>query len=265
LNVFSRAAAPSTKRWLVIATLAAIAWSVTSVDWPGSVRQGAGGAFGFFAGALVSPDLSAASLTSALGAAWTTVAYASAAMTLAIAFGLPLGIVASGTLLRGSVAGTAVSAAVRALLGFLRAIHELVWALLFVAAIGLSPGAGVLAIAIPFAGIIGRVFAERLQNVPDDPVAALGSSGAPAFQQVVFGRVPYVLPDVVSYLFYRFECAIRSAAILSFIGLGGIGFQVQIALSDLRFERVATMLYTLIVLIVVVDVVSGQARKRLVG
>ncbi len=245
--------------------LVVIAWALFNVDWTNTVHQGAGGAFSFFANALVAPDLSGASLESALRAAWITVAYASVAMTLAITFGLPLGLIASGTLLPTSRTGTGVAIAVRALLGFLRAIHELVWALLFVAAVGLSPWAGVLAIAIPFTGIIGRVFAERLQDVPDAPIAALGTSGAATLQQFGIVRIPFVMPDMISYLFYRFECAIRSAAILSFIGLGGIGFEIQIALSDLRFERVATMLYTLIVLILIVDVVSGRMRKRLTG
>jgi len=248
-----------------IFALVVVAWALFSVDWTGAVHRGAWDALVFFAGALAAPDLSGASLGSALEAAWTTVAYASVAMTLAITLGLPLGLIASGTLLPATRTGTGLAIAVRAVLGFLRAIHELVWALLFVAAIGLSPAAGVLAIAIPFAAIIGRVFAERLQDVPEAPVAAVKSSGAATLQQVGFVRIPFVMPDMISYLFYRFECAIRSAAILSFIGLGGIGFQVQIALSDLRFERVATLLYTLIVLILVVDILSARVRKRLVG
>ena len=260
LRTLARGSGP---RFLVL-TLVVIAWALLSADWNNAVHRGGGGAFGLFAGALAAPDLSSASLGSALRAAWTTVAYASVAMTRAITFGLPLGLIASGTLLPASRIGTGVAIAIRAVLGFLRAIHELVWALLFVAAIGLSPGAGVLAIAIPFAGIIGRVFAERLQDVPAAPIAALESSGAVTLQQIGFVRIPFVMPDMISYLFYRFECAIRSAAILSFIGLGGIGFQVQIALSDLRFERVATLLYTLIILILIVDIISGQMRKRLV-
>lgn len=264
MNALSKTAVRSPRFRVIALALAVIAWALFSVDWTNAIHQGSGGVFGLFASALASPDLSGTSLKSAFRAAWITVAYASVAMTVAIAFGLPLGLIASGKLLPASRTGIVVAIIVRAVLGFLRAIHELIWALLFVAAIGLSPGAGVLAIAIPFAGIIGRVFAERLQDVPDAPMTALESAGATTLQQFGFGRIPFVTPDMTSYLFYRFECAIRSAAVLSFIGLGGIGFQIHIALSDLRFERVATLLYSLIILIVIVDIISGQVRKRLV-
>jgi phosphonate transport system permease protein len=81
----------------------------------------------------------------------------------------------------------------------------------------------------------------------------------------VGARIPSVLPDITSYLFYRFECAVRTAAVLSFVGLGGIGFQIHIALSDLKFETVATLLYTLVILVVAIDVFGGFIRKRMIA
>lgn len=154
-------------------------------------------------------------------------------------------------------------AGVRGVLGFLRAIHELIWALIFVTAFGLSPLAGALAIGIPYGGIIGRILAERLQDVPDAPLQALRSSGASEMQVLIYGRAPAALADMVSYFFYRFECAVRSAAVLSFVGLGGIGFRISIALDDLRFGQVWTLLFALVLIIIAIDTWSAQVRRRL--
>ena len=186
-------------------------------------------------------------------------------MSAAIFLGLSLGLIASGTLFPRGKLGLLILIATRAFLGATRSIHELVWALLLVVAIGLSPTAGILAIALPYSGTIGRIFAEQLQDVPDNQLKAMRSSGANNGQALLLARIPSVLPDTVSYLFYRFECAIRTASVLSFVGLGGIGFQIHIALSDLKFESVATLLYTLIALILFVELTSNSVRKRLLS
>ena len=135
------------------------------------------------------------------------------------------------------------------MLGGLRAIHELVWALLFVAAIGLSPFAAVLALALPYAGILGRILAEMLQDVPPGPLASLRTTGAGEGKVLLYGRLPMAFPNMVSYALYRFECGIRSAAIMSFVGLGGLGYQIQISLDDLRFAEVWTFVYCLVLLV----------------
>ena len=243
--------------------LTLIVWSGFSVDTSNLMNKDGLSALKSIGIALVSPDLSASNLNTVVGAAWTTITYAVASLSLAILFGLPLGIIASGTLVPNRKIGLPLSVLTRAFLGMTRSIHELVWALLLVIALGLSPAAGVIAIAVPYSGIIGRIFAERLQDVPEQQVVSLQSSGAHGFKLMALGRIPSVLPDTISYLFYRFECAIRTASVLSFVGLGGIGFQVHIALSDLRFETVATLLYALIILILSIDVISGSVRKRL--
>ena len=251
-------------RWPIFAVLAVVA-SLLNVDWSNVSQSGAGSSLQMFATALVTPDLSPTHLESVLGAVWITLAYATTALTLAIVVGIPLGIVASGTVLPSGPFGSAVAIIVRAYIGFIRTIHELIWALLFVVAFGLSPAVGILAIAVPYSGIIARIFAERLQDVPEGQVVAAQTSGATKYQQVAFVRIPSVLPDMVSYLFYRFECAVRTAAVLSFIGLGGIGFRIDIAMKDLDFSAVATLLYTLVALVLVVDLISGSVRKKLLS
>jgi len=239
------------------------AWSAMNVDWSNPVNTGAGSSLGSIALALITPDLSVSNLETVVGAAWTTVAYAATSISLAIVFGIPLGVIASGTVSHPSRMGVLVAVGTRAILGFSRSIHELIWALLFVAALGLSPAAGILAIALPYSGIIGRIVAEKLQDVPERQIQAIESTGATGLQRFFIARLPSILPETISYLFYRFECAIRTASVLSFVGLGGIGFQVHLALNDLKFDKVATLLYSLLILILVVDLLSRSVRKRL--
>lgn len=244
----------------------AFAWSLATVPWGADlVHPGGERAIAQLFGALLRPELSPPFLALALEASWRTAAYAVAGMTVAVSLGLPLGIVASGALARGTLSRLGAIAATRGLLALLRAIHELVWAWLFVAALGLSPLAAILALGLPYAGILGRIYAGLLGDVPEAPLRALRASGASEWQVLLYGRLPQALPDLLSYTFYRFECAIRSAAILSFVGLGGLGYQMQLALDDLRYGELWTLLACLVALVVAVDLWSGEVRRRLVA
>ncbi|GAA0489521.1 ABC transporter permease [Salinibacillus aidingensis] len=215
---------------------------------------------------LFQPDLSPEILQLALVSTWRTLAYAVAGMTLALILGVVLGVLSSGILMSDKGIGRFLSKSIfRGLLGFMRAIHELVWAWLFVAASGLTPFAAIFAIAIPYGGILGRIFADMLNEVSSQPLNALRSSGATRMQQLIYGYIPFAAPDLMSYVFYRFECAIRSSAIMSFVGLGGLGFQIQLSLQDLKYDEVWTFLFFLIGIVVIVDVWSQMVRKRLVA
>lgn len=170
--------------------------------------------------------------------AWTTLAYAVAGMSLAIIYGFIVGILASGVLTTNKMSRLINKVLFRGILGFTRSIHELIWAWLFVAAIGLSPFAAIFALAIPYGGILGRIFADMLTDVPEAPIKALKSAGASKLQTLIYGYLPLVWADILSYTMYRFECAIRSSSIMSFVGLGGLGYQIQLSLQDLRYDRV---------------------------
>ncbi|MFG6116053.1 PhnE/PtxC family ABC transporter permease [Halobacillus sp. MO56] len=215
---------------------------------------------------MLHPDFSLETLRLAFRSAWITLAYAVAGMTLAVLFGFVFGVLSSGILMpvRGA-SHYVVKNFFRGLLGFSRAIHELIWALLFVAATGISPFAAIFAIAIPYSGILGRVFSDIFTNVPEKPLHALRAIGATRLQQLLYGYLPFAAPDLVSYAFYRFECAIRSSAIMSFIGLGGLGFQIQLSMQDLNYDEVWTFLYFLIGMVMIVDLWSQMLRKRLVA
>lgn len=250
---------------LTLFLLGAFGWSLAAVPWGTPLVHADGGTAAVrILGALLRPDLSAATLRIALGATGRTLAYATAGVSLAILLAFPAGVLASGVLVRGAGARAVLATAARAGLAGLRAIHELVWAWLFVAAIGLSPWAAIVALALPYAGMLGRVLADMLHDVPAAPLRSLAAAGASPWQVLVYGRLPMVWPNMISYALYRYECGIRSAAIMSFVGLGGLGYQIQLSLDDLRFREVWTFVGCLVGLVVAVDLWSGAIRRRLV-
>ena len=250
--------------FLTLLLVAALLWSLTSLSWGSSpVHPGGLGSIGQFFQAAIRPDLSAEFLGLVVGSAWKTVAYAVAGICLAVGLGLPLGILASGVLARSPRIKVPGIAGFRFLLGGMRAVHELIWAWFFVAAVGLSPAAAIFALAIPYAGILGRIYADILNDVPAEPLRALRASGASETKVLLYGRLPMALPDMLSYTFYRFECAIRSAAIMGFVGVGGLGMQIQLSLADLYFDEVWTLLYALVALVLLVDLWSSWVRRYL--
>ena len=252
------------RRLLTVILVVAVAWSLVSVGWRDDIVHPGGfsSALDIFR-SLFDLDLSASFLKLAVVASWKTVAYAVSGITLAVALGLPLGVLASGTWTRSASARRGVVPLVRFVLAFQRSIHELVWAWLFVVAVGLSPIAAILALAIPYGGILGRIYAEILQDVPEGPLRALRSSGASEVKVLLYGRMPLALSDMLSYTFYRLECGIRSAAILSFVGIAGLGYQVQLSLNDLLYDQVWTLLLFLIALVALVDLWSSVVRRSL--
>ena len=252
------------RRLLSLVLAGALVWSMASIDWGGGVvHTGGAGALKDFVLALFPPELSLSFLRIALIASWQTVAYAVASITLAVLIGLPLGVIASGTLAQSSRSRIATVAGVRFLLAAMRSIHELVWAVLFVTAFGLSSLTVILAIAIPYAGILGRIYSDLFNDVPEEPLRALRSAGASPMRVFLYGRLPIMLGDLLSYSFYRFECAIRAAAIMSFVGIRGLGYEIQLSLNDLLFSEVWTLLLFLVALVLLVDYWSTRVRRSL--
>ncbi len=210
--------------------------------------------------AAATPDVSPSYLLTVAEDAVITVAYAVTSMVFAVVIGLAGALAASGLLIKSSKSRLATIAVSRSILALLRSMHELIWALLFVSAFGLTPWAGILAIAIPYGGIIARILADQLQDVPSMPVQALTATGASRTQLLLYGYVPQVYPQMFSYLMYRFECALRAAAVLGFVGLGGLGFRFEIALDDLFYHKAWTPIWALILLVVIFDRLSRSAQ-----
>jgi phosphonate transport system permease protein len=151
----------------------------------------------------------------------------------------------------------------RIILAVPRAIHEVIWGLFFINIFGLDPLVAVLAIGIPFGAITARVFAGILDETPREALRSLEGSGVTPWKALFYGLLPQAFPDLLSYTFYRLECAIRAAAVLGLIGAGGLGYQILLSLQSLRYEQVWTFLYALILLSALTDAWSSYLRRRL--
>lgn len=238
-------------------------WSLTGVTWNSElIHAGGKDMLIKILKSIFSPDLSKQVLTLAIKSMWITIVYAVCGISLAIIIAFLFGLLASGVLFRKKT-NSPISILFKLLLGFMRSIHELVWAWLFVASIGLSPFSAIFALAIPYGGILGRIYADKFRDVDNSPIDSLKSSGATPIQALIYGYLPLSFVEMFSYTMYRFECAIRSSTIMSFVGLGGLGYQIQLSLDDLNYNRVWSFMFFLIMLVVLIDLWSSLIRKEL--
>lgn len=264
--------------WLALAlALLAVSWRFAEVDPRILLRPATLAAIWNFLAGLFPPDVSLNFLGTVLRAAIQTIATAVAGTVLSIILALPLGILATATLWNrgilisadaGSVTywiGAVASRLSRALLGFLRAVPDLVWALLFVAAVGLGPLAGTLALTVAYTGMLGRVYADVFEHVDSRPLEALQSTGATRMQIFLRGVWPQALPHLVAYSLYSFECCMRAAAVLGFVGAGGIGYEISVSMRLFDYGQVLTLLLVFIVLLAAIDAASRHARAHLVN
>ena len=153
----------------------------------------------------------------------------------------------------------------RTLIAFMRSIHELLWALLMLIVFPTSPTTAIVAIAIPYGGTLAKIFSEMVDEAPRGPAHAMRAAGASGLQVFVFGLLPPAIPDMTAYAFYRFECALRSAAILGFFGFPTLGLRIKQAFQNGDFGETWTHLYALLALILFFDWWSGRLRRRMVG
>lgn len=203
----------------------------------------------------------------ALQAAGMTVVFAAAAISLALVGGLGLGFAASSAWWDHDgrhrfAAGPWLTGAARVLVTLMRSIHELVWAVLLLAGLGSGPLVAVVAIAIPYTGTLAKIFSEMIDEAPTGAADALRLAGAPTAGWYLFGLVPRALPDMTAYLFYRFECALRSSAVLGFFGFPTLGYYISASFENLFYAEVWTYLYVLMILILVMDWWSGRLRRE---
>jgi len=144
----------------------------------------------------------------------------------------------------------------------LRSVPELVWAALMVLAAGLGPFAGTLALATHTSGVLGRLFAEALENTPRAPAAALTDAGATPSVAFLYGTLPGVSAQLLAYTLYRWEMNIRMAAILGFVGAGGLGQMLYFELSLFHQAQACTVIIAMLLLAAIVDGVSATVRQR---
>lgn len=237
-----------------------------SINWSKDLIHSGGGATILqIINAFFNPNLSSEIIKLAFISSFRTLAYAVCGITLSIIIGFILGTLGSGILSNSKITKLFSINFFRGVLGFMRSIHELIWAWFLVAAIGLSPFAAIFALAIPYGGTLGRIYSDILNDVKNEPINALKSSGASKLQILFYGYLPLSIADMISYTMYRFECALRSSVIMSFVGLGGLGYQIHLSLSDLKYDEVWTFIFFLIGLVLIIDLWSNSLRKRLIS
>ncbi len=175
---------------------------------------------------------------------------------LAAALAVPFGILSAR-----NIAPWYIVQPVRRLMDACRAIHELVFAVLFVVAVGLGPFAGVMALFVHTTGILAKLFSEAVEATDPRPVEAIRATGASRVQEVVFGVIPQVMPLWMSYALYRFESNVRAATVLGVIGAGGIGQVLFEAIRGFYYPQASAMLIVMLITVSLLDLLSQQVRK----
>ena len=200
---------------------------------------------------------------------WRTVAIATAGITLALVVAIPLTLLSTSALSISSLSGRMHTSAmiarqlIRWVLIVLRSVPELIWALVFVRVVGLGPTAGVLAIALTYGGLLGKVYGEILESSETGSTAALMRNGSSRLQAFLFALLPNSAAELTSYTVYRWECAIRSSAVLGFVGAGGLGQQMDNSMKMFNGSEVCTMLIVFMLLVWLADSVSAWLRRSL--
>jgi phosphonate transport system permease protein len=224
---------------------------------------------GQFLASFLPPAYGTEFLGMVLREAWRTVAIATAGLTLAFVLAVPLTLASTRVLSVSALSGRMAAApallrqAVRLLLIVLRSVPELVWALVFVRVVGLGPTAGVLAIALTYGGMLGKVYGEILESGETHATETLLRNGSSRLQAFFYGLLPQNAAELTSYTVYRWECAIRSSVVLGFVGAGGLGQQLDNSMKMFNGGEVFTMLAVFVALVALADRVSAGLRRAL--
>ena len=222
-----------------------------------------------FVGTFFPPVTDTEFMTMVARETWRTVAIATAGMALALLLAVPMALAATRVLSVSALSGRMARApfwlrqGLRWLLIVLRSVPEIVWALVFVRVVGLGPTAGVLAIALTYAGMLGKVYAEILESGDPHPAQTLLRNGGSRLQAFFYALLPGNAGELTSYTVYRWECAIRSSVVLGFVGAGGLGQQLIVSMRMFNGGEVATILVVFVLLVALADRVSAALRRAI--
>jgi phosphonate transport system permease protein len=267
-----------TALWVGAGAVALVVWSSrgTQVDLGTFASAEAWRQMWTYASRLFPPDLSSAAVRDAAQGAVETFAISLLGSVLAVLIGLPLSLLGARTLLfRGllyearalppveKTARVVVFGTAKAVLNVLRTVPEIVWAMIFVFMVGLGPFPGVLALGVHTGGVLGKLFGEVLEDVDPAPLEALQATGAGRVRILVYGVLPQALPQFAAYALYRWEVNIRAAAMMGFVGAGGLGQRIHVAISLFHEHQLLTLILAIYLIVTVVDALSAYLRARL--
>lgn len=246
--------------WFMAGIVVLVGMSFWSLDlqWAQFMSAPAIAKMGKFLGELLQPEGNAAFLKKLLYAALETLAMSSVGTVLAVILGLALALPASKSYDSDPARWRTLT---RLLLNLLRSIPELIWATLLLIAAGLGPFAGTLALGLHTAGVLGRLFAEAIENAPPGPAFALRVRGVAEGRIFLYATLPQVLPQLLSYTLYRWENNIRAAAILGVVGAGGLGQMLAFHMGLFQMSETSSVLMAMLALVALVDGLSFASRR----
>jgi phosphonate transport system permease protein len=248
--------------WVVVGIVALVVASFATLElrWEQFFSLDSMRRMGRFVAELMSPSTDPKFLARLVTAAWETLAMSAVGTLLAAFFGLLLAVPAS----RSHAGDRAPARApTRLLLNALRSIPELVWAALLIISAGLGPFAGTLALAMHTTGVLGRLFAEAIENAPAGPGFALRAQGVATGRVFLYATLPQIVPQLVSYTLYRWENNIRAAAVLGVVGAGGLGQMLAFHMGLFQMNETSSILIAMMLLVALVDVGSYLLRRAL--
>lgn len=238
--------------WGVLFALLALSWEGADMRPMALIEDGAN--MGQFAASFFPPDFTEWEMY--VKEMWITVQIAIWGTALSVLTAIPFGILSSE-----NIAPVWISQPVRRLMDAARAINEMVFAMLFVVAVGLGPFAGVLALWIHTTGILAKLFSEAVEAIDPHPVEGVCATGANHLQEVIYGVIPQVLPLWISYSLYRFESNVRSATVLGIVGAGGIGALLWEYIRGFYYAETAAVMIIIIICVSILDMASQRLRK----
>jgi len=248
--------------WFVLGVLLLVALSFWTLDlkWTQFLSADAFAKMGKFLAELLHPETSPAFVKKLLAATLETLAMSALGTLLAVLLGLALALPASKTFDGDPARWRTLT---RLLLNALRSIPELIWATLLLIAAGLGPFAGTLALGLHTSGVLGRLFAEAIENAPSGPGFALRLRGVTEGRVFSYATLPQVLPQLLSYTLYRWENNIRAAAILGVVGAGGLGQMLAFHMGLFQMGETSSILIAMLLLVTLVDGLSFASRRWL--
>ncbi|SNT23204.1 phosphonate transport system permease protein [Noviherbaspirillum humi] len=240
---------------LALAALTIASFATLRLQWQGLFSADAAATSMEFLRGFAPPETAPAFLWKVAGGIAETLAMSALGTGIAALLGLALALPASGRF------GGVGRGFIRLILNVLRSVPELVWAAVLLIAAGLGPFAGTLALAVHTTGVLGRLFADTLENESPQAEAALRINGAAPMAAFFYASLPQTLPQMMSYTLYRWENNIRAAAILGVVGAGGLGQMLKYHLSLFQMHQAATVILAMLLLVALVDAVSFGLRR----
>lgn len=252
----------TTGSWITYSALALaigwlLHWSAGGAQMSWSELAGGMPQIGDFLSRSVPPDLNI--LPRLWAPALETIQIAIWGTLLSVLLALPLSFIAASNLHSWNW----LRRVTRQFMNVIRSINELILALVFVSAVGLGPFPGVLALALHGMGMLGKFFAEAIEEIDDGPLQALRSAGASQLQIIAFGVVPQVITAWIAVILYRFEVNLRSATVLGMVGAGGLGFELVSSLKLFRYQETATCIIVITIMVITADMASNWLRSRI--